>query len=98
PLDPSLLPYTALFRSTPSEAQHAWEAYFHEIVKPLAGTQHISIVLVPWANSPKQWESIARKLAERCQAYLPQKTVSIQVAEDALDRKSTRLNSSHVKI
>lgn len=71
------------FRGLTSEAtKHAWEAYFHEMAKPFADTQHISIVLVPWANSPKQWAGIARKLAERCQVYLPQKTVSIQVAED----------------
>jgi peptidase E len=67
------------FRGQPAKA---WEDYFLELEKPFVDSSDINIVLVPWANSPKQWAAIARKLAERCQAYWPLKTVTIQVAED----------------
>lgn len=76
---------------TSKEAKQAWEAYFQEMLKgseAFSTSDTLTIVLVPWANSPKQWVSIASKLGERCQQYMPQKTVSIQVAED-LDQLKT---------
>lgn len=71
---------------TSKEAKQAWEAYFQEMLKgaeAFFASDALTIVLVPWANSPKQWVNIARKLAERCQEYWPNKTVSILTAEDA---------------
>ena len=59
----------------------AWESYFLDLSKAFTHS-HITIVLVPWANSPKQWQNIANKLAERCAKYWPSKTVTIHTAED----------------
>lgn len=63
----------------------AWEVYFLEVGKAFLHAQSLQIVLVPWANSPKNWDAMAKKLAQRCQQYWPAKACTIHTAHTAAD-------------
>src|SRR5690349_23052585 len=82
PPSSTLFPYTTLFRSIQHSA--ATKRARHEPVRSGA-IQHSAATKQPRRRAAKQPRRRARKLAE--------KTHSLQV-----DRKSTRLNSSHVEI
>src|SRR5690606_41911964 len=82
-----LSPYTTLFRSTHSvwakKQGHTWFAA--EVVVPEAARGKTFVL-----RFVSQWQDRAGTTDPQCLAYLDGKI--------AQDRKSTRLNSSHVKI
>jgi len=67
----------------------AWQAYFAEIFcggdQEFAHAHSLNVVLVPWASSPKQWQNMAKKLAERCTKYWPEVRCDIQIAQTPED-------------
>src|SRR5690606_39755279 len=85
----TLFPYTTLFRSEKGLDASTWRP----LKKPFASTwRHLFLA----AGSPeknKKREKVRRLLARSAQLEM-----NIQEKKSCLDRKSTRLNSSHVKI
>src|SRR5690606_42004678 len=82
PLRPTLFPYTTLFRSPSDQQPMTW---VHMVCAPL--NQRISLPSPPRCMTPIR---VGRELSQ-AQCTPPCFICSI-------DRKSTRLNSSHVKI
>lgn len=70
------------FRGQP---QKAWEVYFHEVGKAFVGFKTLNIILVPWANSPKQWPNIEAKLKARANKYWPDITCHMNTAHTPKD-------------
>lgn len=69
--------------------ENAWHTYFAEIFRgggtAFTRSKALNIVLVPWANSPKQWRNIAQKLAERCEKYWADMPCHIYIAHTPED-------------
>src|SRR5690606_41509200 len=90
------LPYTTLFRSDfTSEDSEYWERIIHDIQHTLF---EIGEELAVEQANPQKWEEKRQAQIKNLEALIDGlEAVTPPLYNFILDRKSTRLNSSHVK-
>src|SRR3712207_9395380 len=90
----TLFPYTTLFRSF-NLLNERLEGTFYFPLPPDASLSRLAMYVVDGNNQCKLMEG---GMAEREHAANVYETIRYQRRDPALDRKSTRLNSSHANI